>query len=131
MLLHTFSHEVGTSYTPPVYVHRRPASEPSCCSQRERQLLRRLRCRETPRVTRLVLHTLAGGEELSRSFEPCLSENSSCRIKVTNIEGLYQEYQAKGLLEAQATVSLKPWGAKEFVVFDSDRVLITFFEHTH
>jgi len=60
-----------------------------------------------------------------------LSENSSCRIKVTNIEGLYQEYQAKGLLEAQATVSLKPWGAKELVVFDSDRVLITFFEHTH
>lgn len=60
-----------------------------------------------------------------------LSEISSCRIKVTNIEGLYQEYQAKGLLEAQATVSLKPWGAKEFVIFDSDRVLITFFEHTH
>jgi hypothetical protein len=60
-----------------------------------------------------------------------LIENSSCRIKVTNIEGLYQEYQAKGLLEAQASVSLKPWGAKEFVVFDSGRVLITFFEHTH
>jgi hypothetical protein len=29
-------------------------------------------------------------------------ENSSCRIKVRNIEGLYQEYQAKGLLDLRA-----------------------------
>lgn len=56
--------------------------------------------------------------------------SESCRINVTNIEALYQEYQAKGLLEAQATVSLKPWGAKELVVFAPDRVLIIFVDYT-
>jgi hypothetical protein len=60
--------------------------------------------------------------------EPALAENSSCRIQVSDIEALYQEYQAKGLLEPDVTVSVKPWGAKEFVVFDPDRVLLTFFE---
>ena len=63
------------------------------------------------------------------STEPSLAGNSSCRINVTNIEALYQEYQAKGLLEPQAVVNIKPWGAKEFVVFDPDRVLLTFFEY--
>jgi len=62
------------------------------------------------------------------SAESALAQNSSCRIQVSNIEALYQEYQAKGLLEPGVTVSVKPWGAKEFVVFDPDRVLLTFFE---
>ena len=62
------------------------------------------------------------------SSEPALGEHSSCRIQVSNIEALYQEYQAKGLLEPDGTVSVKPWGAKELVVFDPDRVLLTFFE---
>ena len=62
------------------------------------------------------------------SVESALTENSSCRIQVSNIEALYQEYQAEGLLEPGVTVSVKPWGAKEFVVFDPDRVLLTFFE---
>jgi catechol 2,3-dioxygenase-like lactoylglutathione lyase family enzyme len=64
------------------------------------------------------------------STEPSLPGNSSCRIKVTNIEALYQEYQAKGLLEPHVVVNVKPWGAKEFVVFDPDRVLLTFVEYT-
>ena len=62
------------------------------------------------------------------SPERALAERSSCRIQVSNIEALYQEYQAKGLLEPDVTVSVKPWGAKEFVVFDPDCVLLTFFE---
>jgi hypothetical protein len=62
------------------------------------------------------------------SPERALAEQSSCRIQVSNIEALYQVYQAKGLLEPDVTVSVKPWGAKELVVFDPDRVLLTFFE---
>ena len=64
-----------------------------------------------------------------RCTEPSLAGNSSCRINVTNIQALYQEYQAKGLLEPHAAVNVKPWGAKEFVVFDPDRVLLTFVEY--
>ena len=59
---------------------------------------------------------------------PSLAENSSCRIQVTDIEALYQECQSKGLLASNATVRHKAWGTEEFVVFDPDRVLITFVE---
>jgi catechol 2,3-dioxygenase-like lactoylglutathione lyase family enzyme len=58
-----------------------------------------------------------------------LAENSSCRIQVTGIEALYQEYQSKGLLASDAAVRDTPWGTREFAVFDPDRVLITFVEH--
>ncbi len=57
-----------------------------------------------------------------------LAENSSCRIQVTGLEALYQEYQTKGLLAPDAAVRAKPWGTRELVVFDPDRVLITFVE---
>ena len=57
-----------------------------------------------------------------------LADNSSCRIQVTGIEALYREYQTKGLLASNAAVRDKPWGTKEFVIFDPDRVLITFVE---
>jgi hypothetical protein len=60
--------------------------------------------------------------------ERSLTENSGCRIFVTGIEALYQEFQAKGLLDAKAAVTHKPWGTKEFVVFSPDCVLITFVE---
>jgi len=57
-----------------------------------------------------------------------LAENSSCRLQVTGIEALYQEYQTKGLLASNAMVRDTPWGTRELVVFDPDRVLITFVE---
>ena len=57
-----------------------------------------------------------------------LAEHSSCCIQLTGLEALYQEYQTKGLLTSNAAVRAKPWGTKEFAVFDPDRVLITFVE---
>ena len=59
-----------------------------------------------------------------------LAENSSCRIQVAGIEALYLEFLTKGLLTSNTAVRDKPWGTKEFVVFDPDRVLITFVERT-
>ena len=60
--------------------------------------------------------------------ERSLTENSGCRILVTGIEALYQEFQAKGLVDTRAAVTDKPWGTKEFVVFSPDCVLVTFVE---
>lgn len=62
------------------------------------------------------------------SPERSLAEQSSCRIQVTGLEALYEEYQTKGLLTPDAAVRAKPWGTRELVVFDPDRVLITFVE---
>jgi hypothetical protein len=60
--------------------------------------------------------------------ERSLAAQSSCRILVTGLEALYKEYQTKGLLMPDAAVRAKPWGTGELVVFDPDRVLITFVE---
>jgi len=57
-----------------------------------------------------------------------LAENSSSPIQVTDSETLYQGYQTNGLLTSKAAVRDKPWETKGFVVFDLDRVLITFVE---
>ena len=57
-----------------------------------------------------------------------LADYSSCRIQVTGIEALYQDYQTTGLLAPDAAVRDTPWGTKEFVVFDPDGVLVTFVE---
>ncbi len=62
------------------------------------------------------------------SPERSLAEQSSCRIQVTGLEALYEEYQTRGLLAPDAAVRAKHWGTRELVVFDPDRVLITFVE---
>ncbi len=68
------------------------------------------------------------GLHLWLSPERSLAEQSSCRIQVTGLEALYEEYQTRGLLAPDAAVRAKPWGTRELVVFDPDRVLITFVE---
>ncbi len=68
------------------------------------------------------------GLHLWLSPERSLAEQSSCRIQVTGLEALYEEYQTKGLLTPDAAVRAKPWGTRELAVFDPDRVLITFVE---
>jgi catechol 2,3-dioxygenase-like lactoylglutathione lyase family enzyme len=71
-----------------------------------------------------------GGVELHLWLCPdrTLAEKSSCRIQVTGLEALSQEYQTKGLLAPDAAARATPWGTRELVVFDPDRVLITFVE---
>ncbi len=44
------------------------------------------------------------------SPERSLAEQSSCRIQVTGLEALYEEYQTRGLLAPDAAVRAKPWG---------------------
>lgn len=63
-----------------------------------------------------------------RCEDKYIAENCSCRVNVTDIEALYQVVKAQGILRPDCTVEVKPWGVKEFEVFDPSGNLVWFCE---
>jgi Glyoxalase superfamily protein len=65
-------------------------------------------------------------------FWPCgdanIAANTACRVGVTGIAVLYQEYSARGVLRPDCKLHDTPWQTREFEVFDPHNNLITFFE---
>lgn len=57
-----------------------------------------------------------------------LSENSSCYVRVTEIEDIYKEYEKKNVIHPNGKLEEKPWGMKEFVVLDNSGNGIRFGE---
>lgn len=57
-----------------------------------------------------------------------LPENTACRINVTDVESLYQEYKPKGVLRPDAHVETTWWGTKDLHLIDLNGNLITFTE---
>ena len=50
------------------------------------------------------------------------------RIRVQNIEPLYEEYMANGVVPASGKLKAKPWGSKDFGLFDPGSTALVFFE---
>ncbi len=48
------------------------------------------------------------------------------RIRVENIEPLYEEYKAKGVVTGR--LESKPWGSKDFGIFDPNNAALVFYE---
>lgn len=48
------------------------------------------------------------------------STMTECYITVQDIDSLYAEYEANGVIHPQGALELKPWGMKEFAVLDRD-----------
>jgi catechol 2,3-dioxygenase-like lactoylglutathione lyase family enzyme len=71
-------------------------------------------------------------DDIEIHFWPCndayIAGNTACRVAVTDIDGLYAEYLAHGILRPDSKVSETPWGSREFEIFDPHHNLITFFE---
>lgn len=59
-----------------------------------------------------------------------IAENTGCRINVTNIHALYDEYLSHQIIHPNAPLSEKPWGTHEFAILDVNGNLITFAEPT-
>ena len=62
--------------------------------------------------------------------EANIAANTACRVGVTGIAALYEEYSQRGVLHADCKVKDTPWHTREFEVFDPHGNLITFFERT-
>lgn len=61
--------------------------------------------------------------------ENFLAGTASCRIQVTGIDELFEEYKKQGVIYSPDTVvELQPWGDREFPALDHHRNLLTFYE---
>jgi uncharacterized glyoxalase superfamily protein PhnB len=57
-----------------------------------------------------------------------LAENTSCRINVSGIDTLHEEYQAHGIIHPNGALTTKPWGLREFTVLDLNGNCVVFAE---
>ncbi len=61
--------------------------------------------------------------------ESFLAGTASCRIRVSGIDELYDEYRQQSVLHPVSTgVEEQPWGTREFPALDLHGNLLTFFE---
>jgi catechol 2,3-dioxygenase-like lactoylglutathione lyase family enzyme len=70
-----------------------------------------------------------GRHPISSGAESFLAGTASCRIEVTDVDGLFAELQSAGVLHdvSHAGVTATDFGTREFATLDSDGNLLTFF----
>ncbi|MCY7375952.1 MAG: VOC family protein [Pyrinomonadaceae bacterium] len=60
--------------------------------------------------------------------EPHIAENTACRIRVSNINVLYDQCTTGGIVHPNGKIADVPWGNREFGMADSHGNLITFYQ---
>lgn len=65
---------------------------------------------------------------LSRVDDIAIAAQTQVRIHVENIEPLYEECAARGLIHPNSHLATKPWGTREFGLLDPGGVCITIYE---
>ncbi len=60
--------------------------------------------------------------------DPSIAENTAFRLGVDDIETLYAEFSAAGVVHPNGALEEKPWGGREFVILDLDGNGIFIFE---
>jgi catechol 2,3-dioxygenase-like lactoylglutathione lyase family enzyme len=77
-------------------------------------------------------YAIVDRDSIELHFWPCddadIAGNTACRVGVTGIAALYDEYSARGVLRPDCKLHNTPWQTREFEVFDPHSNLITFFE---
>ena len=58
---------------------------------------------------------------------PDIPGATSCRVQVRNVDQLYQQCQAHGIVHPNAKLEDKPWGSREFSITDIDGNLVAFY----
>jgi hypothetical protein len=58
-----------------------------------------------------------------------LVEWSACRVGVTGVDALYEEYSQQGALHPKSTLRDTDYGTREFGVVDIHGALVTFYEN--
>lgn len=53
-------------------------------------------------------------------------ENTSCYIRVDDVDGLYSELKPKGVIHPNGPLKNQEWGMREFAVLDGDGNLLRF-----
>jgi catechol 2,3-dioxygenase-like lactoylglutathione lyase family enzyme len=74
------------------------------------------------------LHLWAANKPNVPGAEPFIAGTASCRVQVSDVDGLFAELQPRGIVHPNGPLGDKPWGTREFAILDPDNNLITFFE---
>ncbi len=53
-------------------------------------------------------------------------ENTSCYLYVSEVDDLFEEMKAAGVVHPNGTLEDKPWGMREFAILDEDGNMIKF-----
>jgi uncharacterized glyoxalase superfamily protein PhnB len=56
-------------------------------------------------------------------------QNTSCYIRVKDVDGLYEEMQAAGVVHPNGPIANQPWNIREFAILDEDGNMIKFGEN--
>ena len=73
------------------------------------------------RKDRIVIHLL-------QTEDADLPRLSSCRLVVTHIDVLFDEYETMGIIHPDGDLQKQPWGTHEFSVLDPEGNMITFVQ---
>ena len=58
--------------------------------------------------------------------DPCECRNMGCYIYVSDIEALYEQYHALGIVHPNGPLQMMPWGLRQFAVVDNNGNIIYF-----
>ncbi len=62
--------------------------------------------------------------------EPELAGSASCRIGVSGLGVLYEEYRERGVIHPNGELRTQWWGDRDFTILDQDNNALAFFEPT-
>lgn len=75
-------------------------------------------------------YAVVGRDKIEIHFWKCnnkiFPENTSCYIYVRDVDGLYGEMKASGVVHPNGLLKNQPWGMREFAVLDGDGNMIKF-----
>ena len=75
-------------------------------------------------------YAVIGRDHIELHFWKCSSKkipkNTSCYIHVEDVDGLFKEMEANGVVHPNGPLTDQPWGMREFAVLDEDGNMIKF-----
>ena len=78
-------------------------------------------------------YAVLGRDKIEIHFWKCNNkihpENTSCYIRVKNVDDLYEEMKIAGVVHPNGPLKNQPWNIREFAILDEDGNMIKFGEN--
>jgi len=61
--------------------------------------------------------------------DPAIPKNTGCYVRVDEIDTLYKEFSALGVVHPNGPLENKPWGMRQFSILDNSGNIINFGQY--
>ena len=58
--------------------------------------------------------------------DPSIPKNTGCYIRVTDVDGLYEDFKSLNCIHPHGQLELKPWGMRQFSILDNSGNILHF-----